>query len=334
MVDSSSPFANYPLFSADKLDNIQEAMDEHFEETFYVSGQEEELGLQITKVMLTYFDLFGCRSDIEGHTETEPLQAYHFIYVVEGSAQHEGNEVPPGHLVCFNVDERLELSWGGPDCHYVMLRLKEDILQATSQQLYGVSAPGSLTFPRFIALGHGPGLTLDILLKSMILEMADEDSLFSQGITSRQTEELFLVALLHNSDCLSGDSRRFIPQHNASEPLKKAVRFARDNLDAELTLELLVKAAGVSTRRLQAEFSRHFSMGPMSWIKKMRLQQIHHQLQHRTANKDTITQIAARWGFTNPSNFANLYRKEFGELPSETLKRFEKSAKPSPAPND
>ena len=328
MSQTSYPFSSYPLFTAERLDSIQDAMDEHFEETFYVSG-EDELGLQITRVKLTYFELFGCHSAIEGHTETEPLQAYHFIYILEGSARHGETLVPSGHLICFNADECLNLNWGGPNCRYVMLRIKGEVLQATSQQLYGINAPELLRFPRFIDLDHGPGLTLDILVKSMVMEMADEDSLFSQGITSRQTEELFLVALLHNSANLSNSTGRFIPMQNASEPLKQAVFFARENLDKELSMEQLVNVAGVSMRQLQAEFSKHFAMGPMSWIKKMRLQQVRNQLQHCSNNKNTITNIAAHWGFTNPSNFANLYRKEFGELPSDTVKRFEKSAKPS-----
>jgi AraC family ethanolamine operon transcriptional activator len=37
----------------------------------------------------------------------------------------------------------------------------------------------------------------------------------------------------------------------------------------------------------------------------------------------TILEIANQWGFQHMSSFAADYKKQFGELPSETLKRFD-----------
>jgi AraC family ethanolamine operon transcriptional activator len=44
----------------------------------------------------------------------------------------------------------------------------------------------------------------------------------------------------------------------------------------------------------------------------------------------TIQDIASHWGFWHLSQFAQDYKKLFGELPSATLKVFENSKKISP----
>ena len=331
MPSHDSPFAGFTLFSAVRIERIQESLDEHFEDRFYISGDDKP-DLEMTRVILTHFELYGGHSELETHTQTDPLKAYYFIYIFEGSARCGEKVIPLGNLICFNVGEPLDINWGGPDCRYVMLRIRGEVLMAFNRQLYGVNAPETLHFPRSIPLDHGPGLTVDTLLKSMIMEMADETSLFSQGITTRQTEELFLLALLHNAESFSGDTHRLMPLVNASEGLRKAVYYATHNLESDITLEQLAAEAGISKRRLQSEFAGQFGLGPMTWLKKLRLQQVHRQLRDCNASQGTVTTIAARWGFTNPSNFANLYRREFGELPSETLKRYQRTAEPTPNP--
>ena len=37
------------------------------------------------------------------------------------------------------------------------------------------------------------------------------------------------------------------------------------------------------------------------------------------AQSDTVTGVAYRWGFGNPGRFAQFYKAQFGELPSDTL---------------
>lgn len=39
---------------------------------------------------------------------------------------------------------------------------------------------------------------------------------------------------------------------------------------------------------------------------------------------DSITEIAAKMGYDNPSKFSEAFKKEFGELPSEFRKKLSK----------
>ena len=325
MAPTELPLAEYPLLVAEQVGIDCSVLNEVFEETLYEEVPDTSEGstaLRLNRVILSYFELFSGHTVHEGHTTSEPLHAYYFIYVYRGSASLDGDAVPPGHLICFNINERMDINWGGKDGHYVIVRIKTPVLQQLIKQVYSLSSPQDLLFPRLIPTDRGPGLTLEALIRSMISGISHDCSLFGQGITSRQTEELFLLTLLHHAKNFDGELERFKPLRNPCPALTKSVAYINDHLDKELNMEKIVEVSGVSARSLQASFAQQFGMGPMSWIKKQRLHRVRRELEQDNASNKTVTRIAARWGFTNPCNFSSLYRKEFGELPSATLKRF------------
>ncbi len=312
-------FPRFELFSVDRLEDIDTAMSAYTGEDFHLSG-DPRTDLKINRVLLSHLELYAGHSQLESHVKSEPLKAFVFVFTVAGSAGYKDRRVGSNRLICFNAGEPIDVHLGGPDNYYVMLRLQPGVLQAIFHETYNLSTVGPLRFPRIIPIDNGSGRTIDTLMRSIISEMSDEKSLFSQGITSRRTEELFLMALLHNTENFSGSERRFIPLRNASQTIRKSVRFIERNLQSEIGVSRLADEVGVSTRQLQSEFAKHFQMGPVSWIKKLRLHKTRHDIESQSCRNDSITKIAANWGFTNPSNFASLYRKEFGELPSETRK--------------
>jgi transcriptional regulator GlxA family with amidase domain len=55
-------------------------------------------------------------------------------------------------------------------------------------------------------------------------------------------------------------------------------------------------------------------------MRQVRLERAHSQLQ--TADPTTgasVAEVAHRWGWANPANFAAAYRKQYGTPPSHTL---------------
>lgn len=46
----------------------------------------------------------------------------------------------------------------------------------------------------------------------------------------------------------------------------------------------------------------------------------HRQLQAADPDRDSVTAVAYRWGFSSPSRFASYYRRVFGVQPSHTLR--------------
>jgi transcriptional regulator GlxA family with amidase domain len=88
-----------------------------------------------------------------------------------------------------------------------------------------------------------------------------------------------------------------------------------------ITVSDVADAACVGPRALQLAFSRHLGMTPKAYVRRVRLEAAHRELQAADPTAgDTVAAIALRWGFPKPDRFAAAYRTEFGVLPSHTLR--------------
>jgi AraC-like DNA-binding protein len=87
-----------------------------------------------------------------------------------------------------------------------------------------------------------------------------------------------------------------------------------------ITLAHLASACGISERALLDQFKRFIGVSPMAHLLRMRLSAVRAGLQ-QSDGKVVISEAAARCGFTHLGRFATDYRKAFGELPLDTLRR-------------
>ena len=105
-----------------------------------------------------------------------------------------------------------------------------------------------------------------------------------------------------------------------ADTLRRSIAFIEANADLDITLGDIARAARVSTRAVQFAFRRGLDTTPTAYLRRVRLEHAHRQLQ-RAARGDgvTVSQIALDWGFANASRFAAHYRAAYGRLPRETL---------------
>jgi AraC-like DNA-binding protein len=103
-----------------------------------------------------------------------------------------------------------------------------------------------------------------------------------------------------------------------------ALRRATAHIDAHPQLPLTVAeisaAAGVGPRALQEAFRRHLGTTPMAYLRRVRLERVHHELLAADPAVTTVSDVAYGWGFGNLGRFAADYRAAFGQLPSHTLR--------------
>ncbi|MET7732183.1 helix-turn-helix transcriptional regulator [Streptomyces sp. NPDC005402] len=102
--------------------------------------------------------------------------------------------------------------------------------------------------------------------------------------------------------------------------LRRAVAHMEDNADRPLTVAQIAEAAHVSVRALQYAFRRHLDMTPLAYLRQVRLSRAHDELAAADPEEgNTVTDIAARWGFYHPGRFATLYRHSYERAPRRTL---------------
>jgi AraC-like DNA-binding protein len=103
--------------------------------------------------------------------------------------------------------------------------------------------------------------------------------------------------------------------------LRRAVAFVDSNAGRDIGIADIAGAARVSRRSVEYAFRRHLDMTPTAYLRRVRLDLAHAELQGATAaDRTTVTTVAYNWGFSSPSRFAAYYRTAFGRPPSETLR--------------
>jgi AraC-like DNA-binding protein len=101
----------------------------------------------------------------------------------------------------------------------------------------------------------------------------------------------------------------------------RARAFIHENLDQPLSIEKIANAAATSHRTLHRAFHIVLDETPYSYVQKLRLHRIRHELVTDAEAACTVTVAAHRWGIPELGRFAAWYRDLFGELPSQTLAR-------------
>jgi len=92
------------------------------------------------------------------------------------------------------------------------------------------------------------------------------------------------------------------------------------HMDGNISIQSLAKEYKVSKQTLQNSFKSLFGFTPQYFLRVLKLNIVHQELQKSQAGQSTVTKIASKWGFKHMGRFSAYYRELFRESPSETLK--------------
>ncbi|TJY69604.1 helix-turn-helix domain-containing protein [Arthrobacter sp. CAU 1506] len=104
---------------------------------------------------------------------------------------------------------------------------------------------------------------------------------------------------------------------HASRMLRQVMGYIEDNLrDPDLKLASIASAHFISSRYLQALFQRN-GLTVSSWVRERRLERCHRDLVDPSLASESVSELAAKWGFLEPTHFSRAYKKHFGLSPRE-----------------
>jgi AraC-like DNA-binding protein len=110
------------------------------------------------------------------------------------------------------------------------------------------------------------------------------------------------------------------PGRVAPAVVRRATAYIDAHADQPVLMAEIAASAGVSARALQYAFRRHYGITPMGYLRRVRLERAHRELQAADPTQGvTVTRIARRWGWVSPTQFAAAYRRQYGVPPSHTL---------------
>lgn len=130
-----------------------------------------------------------------------------------------------------------------------------------------------------------------------------------------------VLLALSMSSSLSGAASSSASERQASV-VQQAIRFMRAHLDQDFCIADVCAATHVSQRTLQYHFESRLHLSPNQYLKAMRLNAARSLIRKLAGDggRANIAEIASRCGYEHPSRFAGDYRRQFGTLPSETLR--------------
>lgn len=199
-----------------------------------------------------------------------------------------------------------------------------DCLDAHAARVQPGTAPQPRPASAVLELGAERQRELQELLDAAMLLARDQPALLAQPALRRTLTQSMADAVL-GSLSPGAWQTQVAPGAGARQ---RIVRQARAHMQAHadevITVPDLCVATGSSRRALQYAFEDVLHVGPVAYLRMMRLNRVRHDL---LARGDTsVGDIAARWGFWHLSRFAADYRALFGELPSATRARLRRTA--------
>lgn len=167
--------------------------------------------------------------------------------------------------------------------------------------------------PRSRRIGRHWNRTFDHVVHA--LAAADGDPLIEASLVRHA-----LITTLSTFHSTYFDAAMREPRFTGASVVRRAIAYMDAHAHEPITVDDVAVAAHISTRGLQYAFRRSLDTTPGAYLRTVRLDGAHRDLQNAPADH-SITVIARRWGFGNSSRFTAQYREVYGRTPRQTLER-------------
>lgn len=208
------------------------------------------------------------------------------------------------------------------DSPQLVIRIEEAALNRHLTRLLGASLTRPIQFEPGMDLTTDAAMRWHGAIQLLHTEVFYEGSLVQRGQGIGSIEELLMSSLL-----LLQPSNHHAQLIRPTEPSgRRVVREALDYMEAHLreriTMSDIAQHVHMSVRSIQQGFREELGTSPMVYLRERRLERAREELTDAVPSDGvTVTDVAERWGFHHLGSFAVLYRKRWGESPSETLRK-------------
>jgi AraC family ethanolamine operon transcriptional activator len=246
-----------------------------------------------------------------------PAGLHTFAISTDGniSLQWRGHEVGANCILVFPPSRELE-SISIPDFDMLIVSVTEDSLEAARRRL---GVPGSEETMAGVEISCSQGSAIAHLrqrIRGNLAAVVQDPTLLHdpERVENTELEVSDLIVRALNTGRIDHEHHGRLRRRRLVE---HAVRLARNNAQDIQSVADLSQESGASTRTLRRGFQERFGVSPKTYLLAQRLIGARRAL--RSATQQTlVTDVANTWGFWHMDQFAADYKRQFGELPSET----------------
>lgn len=205
----------------------------------------------------------------------------------------------PGQMAVINSGKFHIFSYHASHCRYDCLILNRDFLEAHGLPVVGLEFESLISNREPLKL-----------FRELAMEMQEKRP-FYKG------EVLALALQLYT--CLLRFHRLPEPREASRQPetVMRAVRYLREHLADETSIEDACRDAGVSRYQICRLFRNYLDRSPVEFLNSLRCKEARTLI---LSGKCNVAEAARQCGIENLSYFSRLYRRYMGVLPSQEKK--------------
>ncbi len=330
---SNFPLARHELFRTKNLDEARERVGKIFC-PHYLNLRERDTQLDARhhsvpvgkEVSLNYVQ-YGAAVDIEPGC----LGDFYLLQIpLRGYAQIQcGQQQIAAHSNMASLPsptEPLTMAWG-KDSPHLIVRLSKGAVVRQFEALNQDVLVRPLVFQLGVNM-ESPSLTPMLDFVKYLYATYNQNSTFERSPLADQAESYLMSSLLslvpHNySTSLDFELHRALLPRS----VRRAQEFLHAHAQEPLSLAEICAQLGIGSRALQIAFKQHLGLGPMAYLRDIRLDAIRKILsdsnsvwQSSDQMRPKISELALQFNFLHLGHFAQHYRQRFGELPTQTIR--------------
>ncbi|MCW4465301.1 AraC family transcriptional regulator [Glutamicibacter sp. MNS18] len=221
------------------------------------------------------------------------------------------------------IDRDFSMTWQSGTPQLIITAPRQSLTHA-AESLYGAGLQALLHLAPTMDTSTAAGQSF-IRAVYDYHDLLNESPAPANSYTRRLHEEMVLARWLlatqsnYSSSLAQWEQAR--PSAGTSDLVADFLAVLEAHSNEDLTMGDLAEALGVSVRTLQIAVSRETGSTPSQMLRDARLRHAHQLLLEATPGSVSVTDIAERCGFGHLGRFAREYRRYFGFLPSQTLRR-------------
>ncbi len=316
----------YPLFESTDLDETRQYVSRIFcDHRLEIVGKHQKLHAQMYHTRIGSISLNRLHYGASVAINPGCLDEFYLVQmpilgieeVIHGS---QTTVSEPGHAAVISPTLSLRKT-AQANTQKLVVQIDRGMLERLCSQYMGHELDRPLEFELGMPLSSGAGADWWNLVTFFCHQLSGENNLFQFPLLHSQVEQLIASTLLlgqpHNyREELLAPARAIAPRY-----VKMAEEFILSHADQPITIADISRHACVSARSLFNGFRKYRHTSPKALLNKIRLDRARADLLAGGAPRETVTQVALRWGFLHLGRFTAEYRKQFGELPSQTLRQ-------------
>lgn len=246
------------------------------------------------------------------------MGVYHFQIVTRGRCQWQfadrALELGAGQALMMNPSEQIDLNYSS-DCEKLIVKVPEELVRSACLEQFGALPRCGVRFDTDVV-----NLTDSRAFMSFLqVVFFEADDVVNVDATRLCVSYRDLLVRKLLTTFPSNVSQQPAPASQDPQ-LVGILDYVAANIKADLSVEELAAMCRVSVRTVYNLFAKQLSTTPRLYIKQMKFKALHQDLL-TLASVRNVTEVALDYGFTHLGRFSSDYKRIFGELPSETLKR-------------